>query len=76
MKYFIVQWPELLQIVIECTESKKAEHRESAFKIISNVPTLIADYNIATLKNVFNIALSDASEQVLLYNNYAIQRMK
>jgi len=59
-----LQWPELLQIVIECTESKKAEHRESAFKIISNVPTLIADYNIATLKNVFNIALSDASEQV------------
>ncbi|ORX51472.1 ARM repeat-containing protein [Piromyces finnis] len=59
-----LQWPELIQIVIECTESKKGEHRESAFKIISNVPSLIADYDIPTLKNVFNIALSDASEQV------------
>lgn len=57
-------WVELLQAVFQCTKSPSNDHRESAYRIIATVPTLITEQDPSLVKAVFAAALADASPQV------------
>ncbi|RUS25813.1 importin subunit beta-3, partial [Jimgerdemannia flammicorona] len=56
-------WQDLLVVLFECTKSPSAELRESAFRILHSVPSLIADQNTDILKSVFSASLGDTSSK-------------
>ncbi|KAI9190858.1 importin subunit beta-3 [Polychytrium aggregatum] len=52
-------WPELLGAVFECTKSPSADHRDSALRIISSVPSLITEQDPSGVAHVFAASLQD-----------------
>lgn len=56
-------WQELLVVLFECTKAPSAELRESAFRILHSVPSLITDRNTDILKSIFMASLNDASSK-------------
>ncbi|KAI8917831.1 hypothetical protein PhCBS80983_g00962 [Powellomyces hirtus] len=59
-------WNELLHAIFECARSPAAEHKVSAFQIIAQVPGLIADTDVASMKRFFGAGLQDGSSEVRL----------
>ncbi|KAG0325589.1 hypothetical protein BGZ99_000415 [Dissophora globulifera] len=59
-------WPEILPTLFECTKSRTAEQRESAYRIFSTVPTLITGQHDETLAGLFSEGLKDDNLHVRL----------
>ncbi|KAI9089986.1 armadillo-type protein [Phlyctochytrium arcticum] len=59
-------WSELLHALFECARSPAADHRISAFQIIAQVPGLIADIDVQSMKRSFGAALQDTDSKVRL----------
>ncbi|KAF9289191.1 hypothetical protein BGZ68_009889 [Mortierella alpina] len=60
-----MSWPEILPVLLECISSKP-ELRESAFRILTAVPSLISSQPVDTLKTVFEKSLQDENLHVRL----------
>ncbi|KND04212.1 uncharacterized protein SPPG_01645 [Spizellomyces punctatus DAOM BR117] len=59
-------WMDLLHTIFDCARSPAADHRVSAFQIVAQVPRLISDTDVASMKRSFGAALQDTAVEVRL----------
>lgn len=57
-------WTELLSALFQSTKSPEPAHRESAFRVIAALPTIVDQQHLDALKDVFLHGLQDQSPVV------------
>ncbi|KAG0255635.1 hypothetical protein BG011_004999 [Mortierella polycephala] len=65
-------WPEILPTLFECAKSNTLELRESVYRIFASVPSLIADQQVDTLRDIFATSLQDENLNVRLAATKAV----